>query len=691
MRKNSPLLTPDGNKSRLAFILGFLLWIAVVLGLVVVFALSPVLFPSSDANLRLGPDLPIRVLEDREGVLTVDQVAALPDTAFTLRRTPFSQGYTRSVYWLKVDALPLLPSSPLVKDDPLWLEVNPPHLDLLTVYQPGGGGWHERSNGDTIPMAQRVKVRQLLFPLQAGEPMLLRVQTTSAAYVYGRVWRTSGLLADLSRTEWASGVHLGISLVLALLIGGVALALRMRSLTASAVLAVVVLVHSLNARGYPLVWLPEGMAHWFDTAVRLGVFALPAAFAWQGREIFTRGTALRWLDRFMVLHVLVLLAAMLSVPAGLYDRWTALAVFSPWLTATLCATVAWTSMARRGITLVRLLMAVPYTLHALLGVHVAAAYTGMVTSLVEADTYWQAEALLLAVMIAIAIGANLVARFQHAQQHQAQLVESLARSEQALDERVRQRTAELLQTQNTLQAALDSEREMREEQRQFFNMVNHEFRTPLAVMDSAAIEQLTFPSPELEPQRERAAQIRRACRRLSTLVDNCLIGDRLDAAAFRLQLDHVPVSELVDDAAQIAQWSPRHELRQDLSRAPAEWECDPMLVRIALSNLVDNAVKYAQPGRIGITAALGERGDLRLSVSDDGPGVTSDAVQRFFERGQRGNHRTPGFGLGLWVARHIAQLHGGDVEVAPSPRGGTCFSLVLPAQVPAAARDGAAP
>jgi signal transduction histidine kinase len=43
------------------------------------------------------------------------------------------------------------------------------------------------------------------------------------------------------------------------------------------------------------------------------------------------------------------------------------------------------------------------------------------------------------------------------------------------------------------------------------------------------------------------------------------------------------------------------------------------------------------------------------------------------------------------VARHIAQLHGGDVEVAPSPRGGTCFSLVLPAQVPAAARDGAAP
>ncbi|MFT4194224.1 ATP-binding protein [Ottowia sp.] len=644
--------------------------------------LSPVLFPAADRGLRLGPDLPLEVLEDRAGTLGVDEVAALPESAFRRIHTPLSEGYTRSVYWLKVDAPPPVPTSPLTGDALLWLEALPAHLNRVTLYQRRADGWREHTSGSTIPMSQRVGIRQLLFPVQPGEPLLLRVQATSAAYVNARFWRTSGLLTALSRTEWSSGAHLGINLALALLIGGAALGLRTRSLTAAAVLTFVVLAHTLSTRGYTLVWLPDAMAPWFDVVVRLGVFALPAAFSWQARELFTRGTAWRRTDRLMVAHALALLAAMLVAPTDLYQRWTWFAVFSPWLTASLCTMVAWTNMARRGVTVVRLLMATPYTLHALLGLHVASTYTGLVSSVVEADVYWQAEALLLLIMIAVALGANLVARFQYAQRRQDQLMHALAHSEQALDERVRLRTAELLQAQNTLQAALDSERRMREEQRQFFNMINHEFRTPLQVMDSAATEQITFPSPDLAPQVERAAQIRRACRRLSTLVDNCLISDRLDTPAFRLQLDHAPMGELIDDAAQLAQWSPRHQLRLDVARAPAEWECDPMLVRIALSNLVDNAVKYGQPGTISLTAHTDERGSLRLSVGDEGPGLPPGAAEHLFQRGQRGDHRARGFGLGLWVARRIALLHGGSIEVAATPEGGACFTLVLPAQVP---------
>lgn len=688
MHENSSIPTTALKQTQAGNLPAFLGWVALSLALVTLAVLSALLFPVADRSLRLGPDLPVQVLEDPGGQRTVEDVAALPDTAFTVTRKPFNRGYSPSVWWLKVEAPPLAPSSSLAANDPLWLDVLPPHLDRLTVYQRAEDGWHERTNGDHVPMSQRVRVRQLLFPLLPDRPLLLRVQTTGSAYVYGTVRRATGLLAELSRKEWASGAHLGINLALALLIGGAALALRARAVTAAAVLAFVVLVHSLNVRGYPLLWLPESMAAAFEDVVRLGLFALPAAFAWQGRELFTRGTAWRRLDRLMVLHALALLAAMLSIPAGLYERVTWFGLFSPWVTATLCAVVAWTNMVRRGFTLVRVLMAVPYSMHALMGVHVASTLLGLTSSLVEAETYWQAEALLLLIMIAVALGANLVARFQYAQRRQAQLVDSLARSEQALDERVRQRTAELLQAQNTLQAALHSEREMREEQRQFFNMVNHEFRTPLAVMDSAATEQFTFPSPELAPQQERAAQIRRACRRLSTLVDNCLIGDRLDTAAFRLQLDHAPVAELIDDAAQLALWSRRHQLRRDLAHAPPEWECDPMLVRIALSNLVDNAVKYAQPGEIGVAAGVDAQGRLRLSVCDEGPGLPPAAAAHLFERGQRGSHQTRGFGLGLWVARRVAQLHGGDVEVAPSVRGGTCFTLILPPKVPAQARAG---
>ena len=106
---------------------------------------------------------------------------------------------------------------------------------------------------------------------------------------------------------------------------------------------------------------------------------------------------------------------------------------------------------------------------------------------------------------------------------------------------------------------------------------------------------------------------------------------------------------------------------------------NPTLLKEMIRNMVDNAVKYAVPGEIRVAAQVDVRGNLRLSVCDQGPGLTPEATRGLFERGRRGEDaRAQGFGLGLWVARRIAQLHGGEVEVAASAQGGTCFTLVLP-------------
>ena len=103
-------------------------------------------------------------------------------------------------------------------------------------------------------------------------------------------------------------------------------------------------------------------------------------------------------------------------------------------------------------------------------------------------------------------------------------------------------------------------------------------------------------------------------------------------------------------------------------------------MHIALSNLVDNAVKHAKAGDIAVAARMGSGGALELSVADEGPGLAPEEVQRIFERFERGRRadQTRGFGLGLWVARRVAQLHGGDVRVDSTPGQGTCFTLVLP-------------
>jgi signal transduction histidine kinase len=110
------------------------------------------------------------------------------------------------------------------------------------------------------------------------------------------------------------------------------------------------------------------------------------------------------------------------------------------------------------------------------------------------------------------------------------------------------------------------------------------------------------------------------------------------------------------------QWSRRHHLRLDTARAPAWWTCDPALVRIALSNLVDNAVKHARPGEITLSAHSPAPGLLALAVSDQGPGLLPEAAQHLFARYERG-------------ASHGCTA--ADVQATASAQGGTCFTLTL--------------
>jgi len=659
-------------------VLGFICWLAASLGLVALCIFSPTLLWPPAAGVRLGVDHPVQLLQDPSGHLTVEEVARMPDAAFTPLHGPLNQGYSRSVYWLRASA-PQVAGDPR---DPLWLEVTPSYLDKVTLYQPSGEGaaWQGRDSGDTVPMTQRVRTRQLLFPFAEGQPLILRVQTTSASHAYAVVQRNTELIAHLVSEEWAAGAHLGINLLLALLLAGAALALRIPALTAMTAFSAMAFLHSLNVQGYALLWLPEAWAHWSDRLVSVGVFLLPAASAWQVREVLTRGTRWRRVDKVLAAMALASLAAIGSIPLGGYTTFAAIAIAIPWISSMLATWVGWTDMRRDGLSTVGVLLMVPYTNYALMGGYVALAAMGILPAAVHTATYWQLMALLLNIVLAVAVGLRLVQQFRASAVRQRQLVESLERSEQSLEERVRQRTEELLHTQNALQAALHSEREIRQEQRQFFNMVNHEFRTPLTVIDSAATEQWTFPSPEIAPQVERAAQIRRACRRLTALVENCLVNDRLDAPGFTLHPDQAAVHELLEDAAQLVHWSRRHRLQLRTQETPAAWSCDTTLVHIALSNLVDNAVKHAKAGDITVAARLSQGGALELSVADEGPGLAPEEVQRIFERFERGRRsdQTRGFGLGLWVARRVAQLHGGDVRVDSTPGGSTCFTLVLP-------------
>ncbi len=300
-------------------------------------------------------------------------------------------------------------------------------------------------------------------------------------------------------------------------------------------------------------------------------------------------------------------------------------------------------------------------------------------ALPSAQMLWFAGRVSEAILLGMAVTNRTRVAERALRSERMQALSRAQAAERELESKVLQRTAQLQTAQQALQTALHSERKMRLEQRQFFNMINHEFRTPLTIVDGAATELQTFPTTDADSLIEQASQIRRASRRLMTLVDTCLINDRLDAGAFRLQLEQTPLDELLEESAELVGWSRRHRLKLDLEHGPQQWQCDPVLVRIAISNLVGNAIKYAKAGDITLAARCDASGDLLISVSDQGPGLAPEAAGQVFEPYERASatRHVNGHGLGLSVVRRIARLHAGDAFFHPAAGGGACFVIRL--------------
>ena len=113
--------------------------------------------------------------------------------------------------------------------------------------------------------------------------------------------------------------------------------------------------------------------------------------------------------------------------------------------------------------------------------------------------------------------------------------------------------------------------------------------------------------------------------------------------------------------------------------------CDRRQVVSAVTNLLDNAVKYSEPGaRVSVSAAALADDWIEIAVSDEGIGIPSRDLERIFERFYRvdraRSRATGGTGLGLSIVRHVAQAHGGEVVVESTEGVGSTFRLRVPAQ-----------
>ena len=638
--------------------------------------------PAPLRAMSLGWDVPLQRLDDPTGLLTVDDVLTQQDAGIrwhTMEHN-LNAGYNSPVVWLRFKV-----PQPTSGNEPVWLLGDPPFLDSVVLYQEdeATGVWLAQRSGDHVPARFKPALRQHLFKLETGKWALLRIQTTSAMQFWGEIFPTSQALgAHLAANEITMGLYFGATTALLLAIWAAAGIFRTYNLYALAALGTFSAIHVFNVRGYANLWMPESWTVWSSHAVGIGAFGMAATVAWQIREQLTRDTQYLRTDRALLVLIAINVLGIVSVPLGFYGTvaWVNLAslVGSDIVAATLCLI----AIRKRQRRTQHALLLTAYLAHLVGSMPTTAVLIGLIHWKLDITSIWQFQTFIFTALIAGAVFVGLVLRFRQSEKSKDKAIASLARSEHELEDKIEQRTRELSLAQIRLKHALESERELRCEQRQFFQMISHEFRTPLAVVDSAAAEQQSFPSSELSTQTDRAKQIRRACRRLSSLVDSCLISERLDSAGFALHVAPANVSAMLEHAAQLVHWSPRHRLHLFMESAPTEWVCDEMLVRIALSNLVDNAVKHASEGEIFVAARKNEAGLLEISVADEGSGMSLEVMSRIFQQFEQGNRtdQNKGFGLGLWVSRRVARLHGGDVTVESQQGHGACFTLTLAPQ-----------
>jgi two-component system, OmpR family, sensor kinase len=232
-----------------------------------------------------------------------------------------------------------------------------------------------------------------------------------------------------------------------------------------------------------------------------------------------------------------------------------------------------------------------------------------------------------------------------------------------------------------LEVTLARLEETLDRQRRFVADASHELRTPLTSIHSYAqmLEEWALRDPQIGP--ESVAAIKRESERMKGLIENLLELARGDEG-MKLNLKENDLTEVVEEAAESARASVNGKVLIERPTPQQEVSAvfDRERLRQAISILLDNAVKYSPEGGRVTIGIVEEDSSVRVEVADTGIGIPEDQIPHVFERFYRAEEArsTEGLGLGLSIARQIAEDHRGSIEVRSKPGEGSTFIMRIP-------------
>lgn len=241
---------------------------------------------------------------------------------------------------------------------------------------------------------------------------------------------------------------------------------------------------------------------------------------------------------------------------------------------------------------------------------------------------------------------------------------------------------ELEQSQKDLSDALDKEKELNEIKSRFVSMASHEFRTPLSSILSSASLLARYTKTEEQDNRNRhITRIKDSVKHLNDLLEDFLSLGKLEEGRVQTQTDEVHLKDFLEDVVDEmrAILKAEQELKVLCECVTAVYT-DKKLLKNILINLISNAVKFSGvDGKIAILARPVD-GNLELSVTDNGLGISEEDQQHLFTSFFRGKNvvNIQGTGLGLHIVKRYADLLNGSVKLQSELDKGTTITLVVP-------------
>lgn len=240
-----------------------------------------------------------------------------------------------------------------------------------------------------------------------------------------------------------------------------------------------------------------------------------------------------------------------------------------------------------------------------------------------------------------------------------------------------------------IRMSLSRERESAELYRSFVGLVSHQFRTPLAVIDSSM--QRILRSGDAMDQAEierRALQVRSEVRDLTRLIEATLEVIRLDTGQVAMKPRNCDIAALLErvKARQLTETPDRAIDIVIGDEVPPSFVSDPFLAEQVLTNLVSNAVKYSPETETVLIGVRAENRQICFSVQDQGIGIPAEEQDKLFGHFFRAStaQEVPGTGVGLSISAQLAELLGGRLDFVSTAGIGSTFTLRLPDEWPAA-------